>query len=164
MDAYCVNTSVDIHDVDFNGIAKTSSILRYLQSAAECQLTGNGMSYENLKNMKRAFVVSRMKLEVSRPLRAFEPLRAITYPCESRGYSFLRCYALESQGETAAKAISVWALLDTEAKALVRVSDFDIRMPILPQNDLTISRFCLPSSLVSKMQFQQQLKLPEHRI
>ena len=32
---------VDVHDVDFNGVAKTSSILRYLQSAAEGQLTAN---------------------------------------------------------------------------------------------------------------------------
>ena len=30
MSAYKQNITVDIHDVDYNGVAKTSSILRYL--------------------------------------------------------------------------------------------------------------------------------------
>lgn len=147
MEAYSIKTSVNIHDVDFNGVAKTSSILRYLQSAAQCQLNDGGMSYDELKAQNRAFIISRMKLEVLRPLRAYEPLRAVTYPCESRGYSFLRCYALEADGITVARAISVWALIDTEAKALVRVNDFDLRLPTLPQNELTVDRFCLPGAL-----------------
>ena len=147
MDAYCTNTSVDIHDVDYNGVAKTSSILRYIQSAAQCQLTANGMSYDELKNANRAFLLSRLKMEIARPIRAYEPLRAITYPCESRGYSFLRCYALESEGVTVARAVSVWALIDTKARALVRVSDFDLRLPTLPQNDLVLGHIRLPSSI-----------------
>ena len=147
MEAYSIKTSVDIHDVDFNGVAKTSSILRYIQTAAQCQLTDNGMSYDEMKAEKRAFILSRLKLEVSRPLRAYEPLRAITYPCESRGFSFLRCYALESEGITVARAISVWALIDTEAKSLVRVNDFNLRLPLLPQNDLILGHIHLPSTL-----------------
>ena len=148
MNAYSINTSVNIHDVDFNGVAKTSSILRYIQTAAQNQLTDNGMSYDELKEGKRAFLLSRLKLEVERPLRAYEPLRAITYPCESRGYSFLRCYALESEGITVARAISVWALIDTDARSLVRVSDFDLRLPVLPQNDLVLGHIRLPSSII----------------
>lgn len=147
MEAYSMNVSVNIHDVDFNGIAKTSSILRYIQTAAQSQLNDNGMSYDELKAENRVFLLSRMKLEVARPIRAFEPLRAITYPCESRGFSFLRCYALEADGETVARAISVWALINTEAKSLVRVNDFNLRLPTLPQNDLILSPIRLPSTI-----------------
>lgn len=147
MEAYSINTAVDIHDVDFNGVAKTSSILKYVQSAAQCQLTDNGMSYDELKARGRAFLLSRLKLEVARPLRAYEKLRAITYPCESRGYSFLRCYALESDGITVARAISVWALIDTEARSLVRVNDFDLGLTTLPQNELTLGHIRLPSAI-----------------
>ena len=43
---YRMKIDVDIHDVDFNGIAKTSSILKYIQTAAQSQLTDNGMSYD----------------------------------------------------------------------------------------------------------------------
>lgn len=144
---YRMKTEVDVHDVDFNGVAKTSSIMKYIQTAAQCQLTESGMSYDNLKRMDRAFILSRLKLEVLRPLRAYAPLTAVTYPCESRGYSFLRCYALESDGEVVARAISIWALVNTETRGLVRVNDFDLGLPTLPQNGLVLGAMKLPSSL-----------------
>ena len=144
---YRIKTEVDIHDVDFNGIAKTSSIMKYIQSAAQSQLADGGMSYDQLKSNNRAFLLSRLKLEILKPLRAYTPLTAITYPCESRGYSFLRCYALESDGEIVARAISMWALIDTESRALVRVSDFDLGLPTLPQNGIILGAMRLPSTL-----------------
>ncbi len=145
---YRMKTEVDIHDVDFNGVAKTSSVLRYIQTAAQCQLTDSGMSYDNLRKNNRAFLLSRLKLEILKPLRAYTPLTAVTYPCESRGYSFLRCYALESEGEVVARAISVWALIDTETHGLVRVDNFDLNLPLLPQNGLVLGAMKLPTSLV----------------
>ena len=144
---YRMRTEVDIHDVDFNGIAKTSSIMKYIQTAAQHQLTEGGMSYDNLKNGNKAFILSRVKLEVLKPLRAYTPLTAVTYPCESRGYSFLRCYELECDGEIVARAISVWALVDTENKALVRVKDFNLGLPTLPPNELVLGAMKLPSAM-----------------
>lgn len=144
---YKIKTVVDVHDVDYNGIAKTSSIMKYIQSAAQSQLTEGGMSYDELKSMNRAFILSRVKLEVLRPLYANMPLTAITYPCESRGYSFLRCYALEADGEIVAKAISVWALIDTNTKSLVRVNDFNLGLPTLPKNELILGAMKLPSNI-----------------
>ena len=144
---YRMKCEVDVHDVDYNGIAKTSSIMRYIQTAAQCQLTDGGMSYDNLRKRNCAFLLSRLKLEVLKPLPAYTPLTAITYPCESRGYSFLRCYALESDGEIVARAISVWALINTESHTLVRVNDFDLGLPVLPQNGLVLSAMKMPSTL-----------------
>ena len=144
---YRMKTEVDVHDVDFNGVAKTSSIMKYIQSAAQCQLTEGGMSYDNLKSNNRAFILSRVKLEILKPLRAYAPLTAVTYPCESRGYSFLRCYQLESDGEVVARAISVWALIDTESRALVKVNDFNLGLPTLPQNGLVLGAMKLPSNM-----------------
>jgi medium-chain acyl-[acyl-carrier-protein] hydrolase len=144
---YRMKTEVDVHDLDFNGVAKASSIMKYIQTAAQCQLTEGGMSYDNLKSNNRAFILSRVKLEVLKPLPAYTPLTAVTYPCESRGYSFLRCYELECDGEVVARAISVWALIDTESRALVRVNDFDLGLPTMPQNELVLRAMKLPSSL-----------------
>ena len=144
---YRMKTEVDVHDVDFNGVAKTSSIMKYIQSAAQCQLTEGGMSYDNLKSNNRAFILSRVKLEILKPLRAYAPLTAVPYPCESRGYSFLRCYQLESDGEVVARAISVWALIDTESRALVKVNDFNLGLPTLPQNGLVLGAMKLPSNM-----------------
>ena len=55
---------------------------------------------------------------------------------------------LISDGEVVARAISVWALIDTESRALVRVSDFNLGLPTLPQNGLILSAMKLPTALV----------------
>ena len=148
MSKFEINTYVDIHDVDYNGIAKTSALMRYIQSAAQTQLTQNGMSYEDLRRMNRGFILSRIRMEITKPIRAYTPLTAVTYPCESRGYSFLRCYELLQDGESVAKAISVWALIDTENRSLVRVNDFNLNLPTLSPNELVLGHIKMPSDLL----------------
>ncbi len=136
MNDYRINGRVDIHDVDFNGVLRASSALKYMQNAAQEQLNSKGHTYDELRRQNLAFILSKVKLEIYKPLCAFEPYTATTYPSESRGYSFLRCHALECDGEVVARAASVWALIDTESRALVKVSDFDLRLPLLPHNDI----------------------------
>lgn len=137
----------DIHDVDHNGIVRASSLMKYIQSAAQTQLTLNGMSYDELKNMKRAFILSRITMEFTAPVRAYQKLSAITFPCESRGYSFLRCYALERDGITIGRAVSMWALIDTESRALVRVNDFELGLETHAPHSLALSRFTMPAAI-----------------
>ena len=63
--------TVDIHDVDYNGVARLSSLMRYIQSAAQNQLTENGMSYEDLRDKyHRAFLLSRIKIEFTKSLQS----------------------------------------------------------------------------------------------
>ena len=136
----------DIQDVDHNGVVRTSSLMKYIQSAAQTQLTLNGMSYEKLRDIKRAFILSRIKMEFTESVRAYDNLTAVTYPCESRGYSFLRCYALEKNGHTIGRAVSMWALIDTETRALVKVNDFELGLQTHEPHALPLSRFTMPSS------------------
>ena len=138
---------VDVHDVDFNGIARTSALMRYIQTAAQSQLTENGMSYDELKNKNRAFLLSRITMEFTEPIRAYDKLSALTFPCESRGFTFFRCYALEKNGNTIGKAVSAWALLDTEKHGLVRVNDFDLGLTTHEPHELILSRFIMPKNL-----------------
>lgn len=135
----------DIHDVDHNGVVRMSSLMKYIQSAAQTQLTLNGMSYEELRNMKRAFILSRIKLEFTEPVRAYEHITAVTYPCDSRGYSFLRCYALEKDGRTIGRAVSMWALIDTDTHSLVKVNDFELGLQTHEPHSLALTRFTMPS-------------------
>jgi acyl-ACP thioesterase len=137
---------VDVHDVDYNGIARASSILKYMQTAAEKQLSDGGLSYDVLKDEhKKAFFLSRLRLDVLRPLTAFMPYSAVTYACESRGYTFLRGFRLECEGETVAEAVSVWALVDTETRGLIRVNDFELGLETSPAPELLPARLKLPS-------------------
>lgn len=139
--------TVDVHDVDYNGICRTSALMRYIQSAAQSQLTENGMSYDRLKERGYAFLLSRIRMEFTETVHAYEPLTAITFPCESRGYSFLRCYGVERDGRMIGRAVAIWALMDIEKRSLVRVNDFQLNLPLLAPMDLTLDRFTLPATL-----------------
>ncbi len=147
MQPYEIKITADIHDVDENGIVRTSALMRYMQSAAQCQLTDNGMSYDELKEKKRAFLLSRIRLEFDEPVRAYAPLVATTFPAESHGYSFLRFYRLSCDGREIGRAAAVWALIDTETHALVPVSEFHLGLPCLAPLDITTTRFRMPSEL-----------------
>ena len=147
MQSFKRNVEVDIHDVDYNGVCRASSLLRYIQSAAQTQLTENGMSYDNLKDMNRAFLLSRITMEFTEPVRAYDKLTALTFPCESRGFSFFRCYALEKEGRTIGRAVSAWALIDTRTRGLVRVSDFELGLATHEPHELVLSRFLMPRAL-----------------
>ncbi len=145
---------VDIHEVDYNGIAKTSALMRYIQTAAQAQLTENGMSYDELRDMHRAFLLSRITMEFTEPVRAYDKLTAYTFPCESRGYSFFRCYALEKDGRTIGRAISAWALMDTETRGLVRVNNFELGLTTHEPHELILSRFIMPKNLTEVGRYQ----------
>ncbi len=149
MNYYTKNIEVDIHDVDFNGAAKTSALMRYIQSAAQSQLTDNGLSYENLKNERRAFILSKIKMEFTDTVRAYERLSASTFPCDSRGYSFLRCYSLSRGGKTIGRAVSVWALIDIDTHSLVKVADFDLRLQTYSPLDMALTRIAHPKDMVT---------------
>ena len=147
MSVYKYDLEVDVHDVDFNGVARASSIMKYIQSAAQSQLTANGMTYEALYGRKRAFLLSRIRIEIDEPIRAYSPLVASSFPCESRGYSFLRCYTIERDGIRIGRAASVWALIDTETRGLVKVNDFDLGLTLHDPIDLTLGHFRMPKEL-----------------
>ena len=146
---YSYNLSVDVHDLDPNGVARCSSLMKYMQTAAQSQLTENGMSYDELYRQKRAFILSKIKMEFEEPLRAYDTLTAVSYPCESRGYSFLRCYSLSRGSKTVGRAASVWALIDTETRGLIKVQDFPLGIEAEASTDLALSRFILPPDAVS---------------
>ncbi len=139
--------SVDVHDVDYNGVARGAALMKYIQSAAQSQLTANGLSYDELKSMNKAFILSKIKLEFTSTVRAYDRLKAMTFAANSRGYSFLRCYQLQKNGETIGKGASVWALVDTQTHALVKVNDFDLGLQTYDSLDIPMNRIVIPSGI-----------------
>lgn len=116
---------VNAHDTDLNNIVSLTGILRYMQDSANCQMEDDGLSYNELFERGLAFVLSRLKLSLYHPLYSHDEIEVETWACESSGVSFNRCYRIKKDGIIAAEAYSVWALLDTNARRLVRVSDFE---------------------------------------
>ncbi len=147
MNFYSKEIEVDIHDVDPSGVARLSCLMRYIQGAAQSQLTDNGKSYAQLREMKRAFILSRIKLEFCESVYAYDKLTAETFPCDSRGFTFLRCYLLKKGEKTIGRAVSAWALIDTKTHALVPVKDFELGLETASPIDLALTRIAMPAEL-----------------
>ncbi len=147
MNFFSTNLTVDIHDVDYNGVARASSLMKYMQSSAQTQLTLSGKSYDELKSNGKAFILSKIKMEFTSTVRAYEPLVAETFPSNSRGYSFLRCYQLKRDGEIIGRAVSVWALVDVNTHSLIRVNDFDLGLTTYDPLNMPIERIVIPDGV-----------------
>ena len=146
MEYYTKKFEIDAHDVDYNGIARASALMRIMQSTAEAQLTDSHLSYDELKDRNRAFILSRMRMEFTEDIRAYDRVLGVTFPCHSTGYSFLRCYELMMGDAIVGRAASVWALVDTDSRALVKVNDFDLGITTYTPLDYSITRFIVPKT------------------
>ena len=114
---------VSPHDTDINGIARPSSVLRYLQETANMQLYNLGPSNESLRQRGMAFILSRVGLRMYAPLYPYDEISVQSWACESRLSSFFRCGRIFRNDELIADLMSVWALLGINDKRVYRASE-----------------------------------------
>ena len=120
--SYSMHVSVLVHDTDARHIARPSSVWRWMQEAANRQMRDEGPSYDELMERGLSFLLSRMSVDIIRPIMQYEELTVETFALPSRGYSFERGYRITDEaGETVAAGLSVWALYDLNAGRLARV-------------------------------------------
>lgn len=118
--------SVTAHDIDANSLATPTSVVKYMMEAVDRNMLTCGPTYQQLMEKGLSFVVSRSAIEVLRPIKEYEELTVSTWATDSKNYSFPRSYMIKSGDEIVAKALSVWALLDTSNSKLVRGSEFSV--------------------------------------
>ena len=116
--------TVDSHDLDLNGIARVSALMRCMQESAHSQCRNMGPSLESLRSEQGlAFLLSRFSAGFYATVYPYEKLTVETWGVESRGFSFNRCYRI-LRGETVvAEAVAIWALVHIESRRPVRVSE-----------------------------------------
>lgn len=119
------NIKVKFHDTGADEVASVSTIFKYIQEAALCQLNSQHPSYKELFEQKKAFVLSSIRLEMHAPIFAYDEIISRSWACPSRGLNFVRCYEIERDGEIICEAASSWALVSTEEKRLYTVEDID---------------------------------------
>lgn len=130
-------------DAGYNGQVRPAVILRYLQEAAVNQMKDEGPSYRDLWEQGKAFILSRINLQIYAPLYEYERVTVQTWACNERGVSFGRSYRLLRDGAVVAEAIAVWALVDVKNGTLLRVEDLTHRYGA--DEALSLSpRFVLP--------------------
>lgn len=140
---YQENYNVKFHDTDVNEVVSVSHILKFMQETSMRHMKSRKPSYEELFDDKKAFILSNIRLEIYNPIYAYEDIICKTWACPSRGYSFMRSYSIERNGEAMAEAHTTWALVDTENKKLYKVNDvdlsnYDMDEPVALENPLRI--------------------------
>lgn len=116
---------VDSHDLDYNRVARASSLVRFMQEAANSQCRNMGPSLEDLRDKQGlAFLLSRFSAGFYDTVFAYERLTVETFGVESRGFSFHRCYRILRGDTVVAEACAVWGLIDIESRRPVRVSEY----------------------------------------
>lgn len=114
-------------DAGFNSTIKISDIWRYLQETACYHMKSEGPSYSELFGKGLSFILSRMNMEIYRPLYEFEKITVETWAIDGRGAAFSRCYRiLDEKGDVVLAASSVWALVDVNSKKLIKSEDVGI--------------------------------------
>lgn len=118
--------NVKFHDTNSNEIVDPSHILKFMQETSMRHMKARKPSYEELFEEKKAFILSNIRIEMYNPIYAYQDISAKTWACPSRGFSFMRSYSIEANGEIMAEAHSTWALVNTEDKKLYKVSEVDL--------------------------------------
>ena len=140
---------VGANDVDGNRIVSASHILRYMQDAANWQMEKAGLSYDTLFTERGlAFVLSRIRLSLYAPIISHQRITVQSWPCPSKGMTFLRCYRILRDDIIVAEASSAWALVGVQDKKLHRVSEMDGVYGEEPPLELDLpARFRIPPDM-----------------
>lgn len=142
---YTEKMKVRWHDTDAYRYVRPSEILVYMQETANRQLENAGLSLDDLRDTKKlAFILSKIKLVFHKQLFAYDEIDTQTWTCDSRGYTFNRCFDIHKNGELVAEAISFWALIDLNEKKLVRCDNFSLGVENDKLLDISVPRRIKP--------------------
>ena len=132
---YAYNFTVNSHSCDYNGIARPTAVMTFLQEAVNLQIEKFGPTDREMREAGRIFVLSRIGVAQYQPIYAYENLRAETWAVPSRGYSFLRCYRLYRGDTLITEASTVWAYVEMQTRHPLRVEEYVPNFTTEPLSD-----------------------------
>ncbi|HKK96092.1 MAG TPA: acyl-ACP thioesterase domain-containing protein [Anaerovoracaceae bacterium] len=141
--------NITSHDIDFNSVVRPEQLQMYMQEAADHQSRDQAIECEKLYNMGYTFIVSRMNVEIFKPIKKYDRVLINTWHIKGRAANFPRAYEVIRNGEILASAMSNWALVKVDTKKLVKYDDYDMSMYDIDEPlELNIkSRFRIPKEL-----------------
>ena len=84
------------HDTDASRRVRITSMLTYMQEASNHHMESCGMSLDELRDKKGlAFLLSKTRMSIYRPLYAFEEIDVETWTCAGHGLSIPRFYRIK---------------------------------------------------------------------
>ncbi len=140
---------VSSHDVDYMGIAKASSTIRFMQEAANKQLEAMGPTTKEMTDAGKAFMLFRVAASFYTPLFAHDNVEVVTWAGKSdKGIILPRCSQVRKNGVIVAELISTWAVIDINTRKIVRLGNELDKISIDETIQLDMpSRFKIPDDV-----------------
>ncbi|MEI7663682.1 MAG: acyl-ACP thioesterase domain-containing protein, partial [Bacteroidota bacterium] len=111
-------------DCDMYARLRTGGLVSFLIIAATRSAADLGFGYEFLGRHNLYWVLSRMTVEILRPLRWGEQAVVVTWPKDVDGLLYLRDFEVKDQsGEIVARSTSGWLAIDAGSKRPRKVED-----------------------------------------
>ena len=136
------------HDTDANRCVRPTQILVFMQEASNHHIKALGTDLDKLRDEEGlAFLLSKIRLALHRPLYAFEDITVETWTVESRGFSFNRFFRITRGDEIIAEADTTWALISLKTGELCKVDSFSFGVEHEPPIDIGLPlRFRVPKT------------------
>ena len=137
------------HDTDARREMRPTEVLACMQECANHQFLAHAKSLDRMRDEDGVgFILSRIAIDFLAPIYAYEQLEVRTATCEGHGLCFPRRFEMLRDGEVVARAMSQWAMVRVEDRALLRVSDAPLSFGDEPeiQTDASL-RFRIPREL-----------------
>lgn len=136
------------HDTDANRRVRPTQILVFMQEASNHHIKYLGTDLDKLRDEQGlAFILSKIRLALYRPLYAFENITVETWTVASRGFSFNRFFRIMRDDELIAAADTTWALISTQSGELCKVNSFELKFEHEEPIDIGVpARFRVPKT------------------
>lgn len=103
---------------------RPSALLALMQETANLQFEKAGRSLDVMRDRQGlAFMLGRLALDMPTPLFAYDTVTVETFTCPSHGVGFMRGFEVRRDGETVARGVSQWALIDLLTHRMTPVRD-----------------------------------------
>ena len=121
---WTTHCEINSHDIDYNGIATVTAIMRYMQESANIQVREMGPSNESLRKKGHAFILSRFSIEMNEPLHAYDKIASKTWGTGNKRLLFQRCFAIEKEERVVCRAHATMGLLDIPSRKLLTAEHY----------------------------------------
>ena len=131
-------------DVYPNSTLKPSALQRYMQQIAREDCDNMGCTYIDMRNVNMVFVLTKLAIEISAPIYAYDEIVIKTFNNRISGVSFEREFELYKNGAKVAHATTQWVIVNYDTRRIVRPKDFPFN---IPEHNLDCGSLPLPRTI-----------------
>jgi len=125
------------HELDPRNRVRLTVILAWLQEIGAEHALQLGVGLKRLRKRGLTWVLSRLTIELLRPIIGTELVTVTTWPVTREGFFSIRDFLLtDHQGQTIGRATSSWAALDLRTRRPVSIDEHLPDYPLLLQRAL----------------------------